>query len=993
MAQLQRNPHSDWVGRTIADRYKIEAVLGRGGMSTVYQATDPNLKRTVAVKLIHPHLSVDPEFVHRFEQEAAAVARLRHPNIIQVYDFDHDGDTYYMVLEYVPGQTLQAKLKSLNAVQQRFPLQQTIRIMTTMSDAVAYAHERSMIHRDLKPANVMLNLKEEPILMDFGVAKMLGEVHYTATGAIIGTAKYMAPEQAQSARADGRADIYSLGVMLYEMTAGSPPFEGESAVSIMMKHVNEPLPNVRKFHNDVPDELVKIIEKALAKFPTNRYQSAAELSHALRATGLASTPSKDPVTVPSFKMEDYLPPEDLTSITPPPVVPNKQPVRAAQQTNVLKWVVGLGAAVLVCGLISIVGVLQAGQWFFSPEAQTLAETQPQAVAAAEESLLPDSIGMVRVAAGTYNVGVEKPDSEHAPRQSVELNEFWLDRHEVKNAQYAQFLAATDNQPVPGSWAGGTVPVGQEDHPVQGVTWDMAAAYCEWAKKRLPAEAEWEIAARGKQGWLYPWGDDERAVELPRAGTYNVGTVRANRSPFGAFDMAGNVWEWVGDPYAPVESGNQVLRGGAHGFLQDMAYRLQGDPTVPTMSATAGFRCAADNVNVIENANVLFSDDFTDPESGWPALTEGTNLFGYHPPDFYHVEVGASNKSQVVSRGPAFENVTVESNIFVAKTNSENGNFRYGLVLRRSGNDYYAFAVSNRSDTWYVLKNSATGLQVLREGTADSIQGQNRDTADVLRVDADGSQFIFHINGQPVTVVKDADYSGGEIGFFIENFDQTLAHVHYDTLRIRDVDLDDTSVLPSGVLSYDDFTDPQSGWPALDEGSNLIGYHPPDFYHVEVGSPGESSVVSHGPILDNVTVESDMFIAKSNTENGDFRYGLVIRRTGADYYAFTVSSRTKNWSVLKSSAGKPEILAEGVDDTIAGQDSSTANRLRVDAEADRFVFHINGRPVVEVTSGDYAAGEVGFFVENFDESLSHVHFDTLTIREVDFVEGAPTAGQN
>jgi serine/threonine-protein kinase len=167
VTQSEAKPQQGWIGHTIGGRFKIEALLGHGGMSTVYQANDPNLRRTVAVKLIHPHLSSDPQFVRRFEQEAAAVAQLRHPNIIQVYDFNHDGGIYYMVLEYVPGETLQARLVTLNASGQRLSVADTIHIMTLVCEAVAYAHQRGMIHRDLKPANVMINPQGQPILMDF----------------------------------------------------------------------------------------------------------------------------------------------------------------------------------------------------------------------------------------------------------------------------------------------------------------------------------------------------------------------------------------------------------------------------------------------------------------------------------------------------------------------------------------------------------------------------------------------------------------------------------------------------------------------------------------------------------------------------------------------------------------------------------------------------------------------------------------------------------
>jgi formylglycine-generating enzyme required for sulfatase activity len=216
----------------------------------------------------------------------------------------------------------------------------------------------------------------------------------------------------------------------------------------------------------------------------------------------------------------------------------------------------------------------------------------QSAAAVQSPGLSAAGAMVKVDAGTYRVGHDSPGGNYAPVQSIDVGQFWIDQYEVTNAQYAAFLAAMGGIP-PAGWAEGAAPAGQNDFPVEGVTWDQAAAYCQWASKRLPSEAEWEVAARGSKGSLYPWGDGERAVTLPDGKTYAVGKIPANRSPFGAFDMAGNVWEWVGDTYAPVPDGHKVLRGGSYGFVKDMAYRLHGEPNVRTMFAMAGIRCVAD----------------------------------------------------------------------------------------------------------------------------------------------------------------------------------------------------------------------------------------------------------------------------------------------------------------------------------------------------------------------------------------------------------------
>jgi len=279
---------SGWIGHALSDRYRIESLLGQGGMSAVYKGTDPNLRRTVAIKLIHSHLSEDPQFVSRFEEEAAAVAQLKHPNIIQVYDFDNDGDTYYMVLEFVPGETLQARLRKLNQGNQHMPPEDVRRIVAGVCDALEYAHKRGMIHRDVKPANVMITPEGQPVLMDFGIAKIVGGKQHTATGNVIGTASYISPEQVRGETLDARVDIYALGVMLFEMLSGRPPFEGDSAMTVMLKHVNEPVPDLTQLNPDVPPALVAVTMKALEKDRNRRYGSTAEMADALRSADLAA---------------------------------------------------------------------------------------------------------------------------------------------------------------------------------------------------------------------------------------------------------------------------------------------------------------------------------------------------------------------------------------------------------------------------------------------------------------------------------------------------------------------------------------------------------------------------------------------------------------------------------------------------------------------------------------------------------------------------------
>ena len=271
-----------WVGRSLNGRYKIDSLLGQGGMSAVYKATDPNLRRVVAVKLIHSHFSTDNDFIRRFQTEAAAIAAFRHPNIVQVYDFDNDGENYYMVLEFIPGETLQEHLDDLKKSGARMPLNQSVRTILDVCDALEYAHEQGIIHRDVKPANIMLDEQGRAILMDFGLVKILNATSHTATGAIMGTARYMPPEIIRNEMPDERSDIYSLGITFYQMLSGELPFDANSVISLMMMHLNDPAPDLSVSNPDISPKLNRIVNKSLEKDRDKRYLSANDMAVDLR---------------------------------------------------------------------------------------------------------------------------------------------------------------------------------------------------------------------------------------------------------------------------------------------------------------------------------------------------------------------------------------------------------------------------------------------------------------------------------------------------------------------------------------------------------------------------------------------------------------------------------------------------------------------------------------------------------------------------------------
>lgn len=581
----------DWLGKTIG-KVRIDKYLAHGGMAEVYLGTHLTLERPVAIKVLHGYIEENPDLLARFHREAKVVAGLRHPNIVQVYDFDAVDGHPYIVMEYLKGPTLSTYLRNLHNRNERIPHHQVARLLKGLTAALDHAHGQGVIHRDIKPGNILLHDKSEDIsldrplsrevegiLTDFGLVRIVNAASQTASGMVSGTPAYMSPEQARGDQTDYRTDVYSLGIVLYEMLAGRVPFEADSSMSVIYMQINEPPPPIP----GISPALQAVMDRALLKDPDDRYQTCREMSvDFFLAMGM---------TAEAETIIEALPEGSLMRAT--------ALIRPKPARRLPLWI-GAGLIFLVLLFAVVFGAFRLASNTSSLSnsivGQNTETAEPATVVVATDTPdLSDAAGMVEIPAGTYEVGNPEVDEYHATPLTILLTGFWMDKYQITNAQYQQFLEETGLTP-PEVWPA------EPNHPVRGVTWDQAEAYCSYVKKRLPAEAEWEAAGRGPGAspQLYPWGNDPTAggntFNLPDQNTYPVGGQPFNESLFGVSDMVGNIWEWVGDPYDSIPDGYRILRGGRFGIpVLDLAYRLTVAPEDTFYIQYAGFRCAADQV--------------------------------------------------------------------------------------------------------------------------------------------------------------------------------------------------------------------------------------------------------------------------------------------------------------------------------------------------------------------------------------------------------------
>jgi eukaryotic-like serine/threonine-protein kinase len=319
------------VGETIADRYDLEELVGTGGMSSVYRARDRLLERQVAIKVLHEHYSRDDDYVERFRREARAAAKLSHPNIVTVIDRGEAEGRQFIVFEYVDGRNLKQLVRSRG----RLPVRDALELGIEIGRALAFAHAQGLVHRDVKPQNVLLGNGDVKVT-DFGIARSVDvRAGLTATGTVLGTSEYISPEQATGRAVDARTDVYSLGVVVYELLAGDPPFSGDSFVAVAMQHVSGPVPSIAARRPDVPLRVDAALQRAMAKDPDERFQSMGELVAELTAC-VATLGDTD---------------DERTVIVAPPVAPRPQRARRRRRrpSPLVVVVVALAAVGVAAG--------------------------------------------------------------------------------------------------------------------------------------------------------------------------------------------------------------------------------------------------------------------------------------------------------------------------------------------------------------------------------------------------------------------------------------------------------------------------------------------------------------------------------------------------------------------------------------------------------------------------------------------------------------------
>lgn len=651
----------------------------------------------------------------------------------------------------------------------------------------------------------------------------------------------------------GDAVHESVGVFTRVLqSAGIKP--GELSAVVMVGG-STAVPLVRARVGELVDSNVSIF----VTDPRNSVAKGAAISASQLSTSQPAPPevaSSVPEVQREIKVDDEFPESQPAAVAPPVVAMPPEPevdVRAPKSNEEQRAFVPTNstskrpAAQMALVAVGAFALLAAGGlWFLSggddseqqsalPETEVLGvnegtpDTSPSAAELLEsveiEIPLPSSAGMAEVAAGSFTVGAVEAGLESVQARQVDLGQFSIDETEVTNAAYLPFVQL-EGAPAPTSW--GSTGFGQEEaeFPVIGVEWAWANAYCAALGKRLPTEAEWEAAARGPEGSIFPWGDDGLLIDFDALGREPVGTQEANVSSLGVRDTMGSVWEWVDEPIELTAEATQVVRkGGENGRVDEALGSSIRQVVQQTNQATidqTGFRCAADETDpntaqfefiadlvapqelaeVTRGSAVdvaFVEDEFEDVGSGWFDNQQDGWRIGYHAPTWYHVEATTAESQVMALGGFSYDNVSVETSAFVESTDTEDGLFRYGLVFRASGGveppptpngndrpiDFYAFTVNPRANTWELLHEDELPFRAIAEGPLpDGVEAFDPSRPVTIRAEMIDVTITMWINGQEITTIDTRGFHpAGDVGFFLETFDETKAHIHFENILI------------------------------------------------------------------------------------------------------------------------------------------------------------------------------------------------------------------
>ena len=641
----------------LAGKLRLLRPLGQGGMGVVWAARHLTLETDVAVKLIRPErVAADPALVARFEREARATARIAHPHVVRVMDYGSvDGAVPYLVMELLRGFSLAELL--LRGGRLSFSTAQSL--VQQIGSALECAHEHGVVHRDIKPHNVFITQESRgyPLfvkVLDFGVAKMLGNAEapgantaLTETGVVIGSAPYMSPEQLEGRKdVDLRSDLWALAVIVYESLTGTQPFQGSSFVAVGAAVLSGRYRPASELRPNLPASIDDWFAKALCRDPRDRFQSAREMVAAFLGQ---ESPLAEPLESLELVSGARLPEFATTQVAPVPALPEGDPLLASTSASEAAALGTFIHAPLAKKPVAPGSpIARASRWrrvalFTAAAALSFVAAKGLLSSALPAALAGCPPGMKLIEGATFPMGSaaegETP-SDQTPLHDRTVGSFCLDATEVTVNAYsacADCAAAPMTVEIEGITPNGRSFWNQfcnrpeaREHPINCVDWHQAKAYCAASGKRLPTEAEWELAARGRDVRTYPWGpappSDERlnacgaecsrmlTERLERVGTgpwpamYGgddsapstapVGRYPAGATPAGVLDLAGNVWEWTESHYCPYgkddcDDSRRVLRGGGWDTVESQYVRAaHRNPSAATARGwSIGFRCA------------------------------------------------------------------------------------------------------------------------------------------------------------------------------------------------------------------------------------------------------------------------------------------------------------------------------------------------------------------------------------------------------------------